>query len=64
MRTESRADAVVDFRAALSDPANPDAMQPGLDSGDHLHPSPAGYETMADAVDLDALRGRGERARP
>ncbi|MCA9311213.1 MAG: hypothetical protein KDA21_08405, partial [Phycisphaerales bacterium] len=61
VRTRSGADAVVDFHAALRDPANPDAMRPALDSGDHLHPSPAGYQAMADAVDLDALRGAPSR---
>lgn len=61
VKTQSRADAVVDFHAALRDPANPEAMRPDLDSGDHLHPSPTGYRAMADAVDLGALRGTSSR---
>jgi lysophospholipase L1-like esterase len=30
-------------------------MLPEFDSGDRLHPSPAGYRAMADAVDLGLL---------
>lgn len=47
--------AVVDFDAALRDPARPRALKPAFDSGDHLHPGNAGYAAMADAVDLRAL---------
>jgi len=49
-------DAVVDFDAALRDPAQPQRLAPQYDSGDHLHPSLAGYRAMADAVPLDILR--------
>jgi lysophospholipase L1-like esterase len=45
-------DAVIDLDAALRDPANPTHLSPGADSGDHLHPSAAGHQRMADAVDL------------
>jgi lysophospholipase L1-like esterase len=48
-------DAVVDFDAAIRDPGNPLAMLPVYDSGDHLHPSSAGYQAMANAVDLAQL---------
>ena len=48
-------DAVVDFDAAIRDPGNPPAMLPAYDSGDHLHPSSAGYQAMANAVDLAQL---------
>jgi lysophospholipase L1-like esterase len=43
-------DAVVDFDAALRDPAHPRRMLPRYDSGDHIHPGSAGYRAMADAV--------------
>jgi len=43
-------DAVVDFDAALRDPADPARMLPMYDSGDHLHPGDAGYAAMAAAV--------------
>ncbi|MET0264879.1 MAG: SGNH/GDSL hydrolase family protein [Duganella sp.] len=49
-------DAVVDFDAALRDPAQPQRLAPQYDSGDHLHPSLAGYRAMAEAVPLALLR--------
>ncbi len=45
-------DAVIDFDAVLRDPANPSVLLAACDSGDHLHPSDAGYGKMAEAVDL------------
>ncbi|MPQ55848.1 SGNH/GDSL hydrolase family protein [Duganella sp. FT27W] len=56
-------DAVTDFDAALRDPAQPQRLAPQYDSGDHLHPSLAGYRAMADAVPLEMLRRRC-RSRP
>ncbi len=48
-------DGWVDFDAAVRDPADPEAMLPVYDSGDHLHPGDAGYRAMAEAIPLDAL---------
>jgi lysophospholipase L1-like esterase len=48
-------DGVVDFDAALRDPAHPLALDPRYDGGDHLHPNAAGTQAMADAVDLHLL---------
>jgi lysophospholipase L1-like esterase len=31
-------------------------MQAEFDSGDHLHPAPAGYRVMADSIDLNLFR--------
>jgi lysophospholipase L1-like esterase len=45
-------DAVVDFDAAVRDPKDPKQFRADMHSGDHLHPSDAGYQVMADAVDL------------
>jgi lysophospholipase L1-like esterase len=56
------ADGTVDFDAALRDPADPGRLQPGFDSGDHLHPNAAGRRAMAAAVTLTALRGAPCRA--
>ncbi len=54
-------DAVIDFDAAIRDPANPTRMLPIYDSGDHLHPSDAGCQAMADAIDLSLFaRGRDD----
>jgi lysophospholipase L1-like esterase len=45
-------DAVIDFDATIADPAHRERMLAAYDSGDHLHPSPAGYRAMADAIPL------------
>ncbi len=52
IRTPGHFDAVVDFDKVVRDPDHPDQLLPGYDSGDHLHPSPAGYRAMADAIPL------------
>lgn len=52
IRTPGNFDAVIDFDRATRDPAHPDRLLPAYDSGDHLHPSAAGYQAMADAVPL------------
>ncbi|WP_266158525.1 SGNH/GDSL hydrolase family protein [Dyella silvatica] len=51
-------DAVVDFDAAVRDPAHPQRFLPAYDSGDHLHPGDAGYQVMAEAIDTTSLFGR------
>jgi lysophospholipase L1-like esterase len=56
IRTSGVFDAVVDFDAVVRDPADPQRIDPAYDSGDHLHPSDAGYRAMGNAVDLRALR--------
>jgi lysophospholipase L1-like esterase len=53
----SGADGVVDFDGALRDPSNPSQLLPSYDSGDHVHPSNAGYKAMAEAVDPALIRG-------
>ncbi len=52
IRIQHDFDGVIDFDAAVRDPAHPDHMFPAYDSGDHLHPGPAGYQVMGDAVPL------------
>lgn len=49
-------DGCVDFDKALCDPDEPSAFRPEYDSGDHLHPSKAGYKAMADAVLKEILK--------
>ncbi|ESQ92237.1 hypothetical protein ABAC460_04925 [Asticcacaulis sp. AC460] len=56
IRTPGNFDAVIDFDAAMRDPAQPDRLLPAYDSGDHLHPSEAGYKAMADAVPLELFK--------
>ncbi|WP_256361592.1 SGNH/GDSL hydrolase family protein [Streptomyces sp. TRM70350] len=48
-------DAVLDFDAAVRDPARPTRMLPAYDSGDHLHPGDAGLAALAESVDLTLL---------
>ncbi|HEX3788724.1 MAG TPA: SGNH/GDSL hydrolase family protein [Pseudonocardiaceae bacterium] len=55
IRTGGGYDGVVDFDAAIRDPADPQAMLAGYDSGDHLHPDDAGYQAMANAIPLRLL---------
>ena len=55
IRTPGHFDAVIDFDQVMRDPANPDHLLPKFDSGNRLHPSPAGYAAMADAVPLAFL---------
>ncbi len=57
IRNSGAFDAVVDFDKALRDPARPLHLKPEYDSGDDLHPSPKGYQAMADAIAL-SLFGR------
>jgi len=52
IRSSGAFDAVVDFDAATRDPEHPKQFRPGFNNGDHLHPNDAGYEAMADAIDL------------
>ena len=52
IRTAGAFDAVVDFEQVTRDPAHPDRFLPAFDSGDHLHPSDAGYKAMAASIDL------------
>jgi lysophospholipase L1-like esterase len=56
IRTSGLFDAVVDFDKAVRDPAHPEKMIAAYDSGDHLHPSAAGYKVMAEAITLEVIR--------
>jgi lysophospholipase L1-like esterase len=52
IRTRGHFDAVIDFDEVARDSKHPDHLLPAFDSGDHLHPSAAGYAAMAEAVPL------------
>ncbi|WP_322963629.1 SGNH/GDSL hydrolase family protein [Sphingomonas fuzhouensis] len=58
IRTAGIFDGVVDFDQAVRDPAKPDRLLPAYDSGDHLHPSMAGYRVMAAAIPLSLFTRR------
>jgi lysophospholipase L1-like esterase len=56
IRTSGEYDAVIDFDKATRDPADPLRLRPEYDSGDHLHPNPAGMAAMAAAIPLHLFR--------
>jgi len=55
IRTSGAFDGVIDFDKVLRDSADPLRLNPLYDSGDHLHPNDAGYQAMADAINLALL---------
>ncbi len=56
IKNSGRFDAVIDFDAAVRDPAHPLHLLPKYDSGDHLHPGPLGYRVMAKAINLNLFK--------
>ena len=50
IRARGHFDAVIDFDTVVRDPRHPDRLLPAYDCGDHLHPSPAGYKAMGNAI--------------
>jgi lysophospholipase L1-like esterase len=56
IRTGEYFDGVFDFDTAIQDPDQPDRILPKFDSGDHLHPSNAGYRKMAEIIDLSLFK--------
>ncbi|MBL0939088.1 MAG: beta galactosidase jelly roll domain-containing protein [Gemmatimonadaceae bacterium] len=63
VRTSNAFDGVIDFDAALRDPAKPTWLVSWADSGDHLHPGEAGHRAMGDAVDLALFKHVKQQAR-
>jgi lysophospholipase L1-like esterase len=59
IRTSGAYDAVLDFEAVWSDPANPSRLLPAFDSGDHVHPNDAGYQAMVESIDLSLFQTSG-----
>jgi lysophospholipase L1-like esterase len=53
--TSGAFDGVINFDKAVADPSDPEMYYPPYDSGDHLHPDDAGYQAMANAVNLAML---------
>ena len=51
------ADGVLDFAAAVADPAHPTRLAPEFDAGDGLHLTAAGYRAIAAAIDPRMFTG-------
>jgi len=56
IRRQHASDGIVDFDKAMRDPKNHGDLNPAYADGDNLHPNPAGYRAMANAVRLSRLR--------
>jgi lysophospholipase L1-like esterase len=56
IKTSKELDGFIDFDAITRDPAHPESYLPAYDSGDHLHPSDAGYKAMGAAIDLKLFK--------
>ena len=56
IRSTDEADGVVDFAAAICNPAESRALKSECDSGDHLHPSNEGARIMASSIPEEYLR--------
>jgi lysophospholipase L1-like esterase len=52
IRSSKTFDAVIDFDLATRDPSHPTRLLPAYASADQVHPNDAGYEAMANAIDL------------
>jgi lysophospholipase L1-like esterase len=58
IRGNKSVDGVIDFDTLLADPKNLKKLNPAYNCGDNLHPNDAGYQAMANAVNLNKLLGR------
>ena len=57
VRSPDNIEGCIDFDGRLRSPEDPSAFADGFDSGDHLHPSDAGYRAMA-ALAYEFISGR------
>jgi lysophospholipase L1-like esterase len=55
IRTAGHFDSVIDLDRVMRDPKRPAFLDPRFDTGDGLHPNPAGYRAMGEAVRLSLL---------
>jgi lysophospholipase L1-like esterase len=56
IRTGGAFDGVVDFATPTADPANPLTFRADFNLRDKLHPNDAGYQAMANAIDLNLFK--------
>ncbi|MEQ1951329.1 SGNH/GDSL hydrolase family protein [Mesorhizobium sp. CN2-181] len=55
IRSSNEFDGVIDFDKVVVDPTKPGYIKKEFDKGDHLHPNAAGYDAMANSIDLKLL---------
>ena len=58
IRSSGEFDGVIDFDAAVRDPAQPTRILPAYDSGDHLHPNDSGDVAEGNVVPLTLFGAR------
>ena len=56
IRSSGSFNGVIDFGTIVRDPEHPSRLAPNLAAGDHLHPNDAGYQAIADAIDLPLFK--------
>jgi lysophospholipase L1-like esterase len=61
IRTSGSYDAVFDFDQVLRDPNSPSRISALYDSGDHGHPTDAGYKALAAIIDLKLFNNGANR---
>jgi lysophospholipase L1-like esterase len=61
LRTSGSYDAVFDFDQVLRDPNSPSRISALYDSGDHGHPTDAGYKALAAIIDLKLFKNATTR---
>jgi lysophospholipase L1-like esterase len=49
--------SLIDFYAVIDNPSNPGVSNPELVMSDGVHPNPAGYTAIGNAIDLDIFTG-------
>ena len=64
IRSSGAFDAMIDFDAVTRDPEHPKQIRPSFNDGDHLHPNDAGYQAMAEAIDLSVFGLRPKTTEP
>lgn len=57
IRSSGAFDGVIDFASSVADKADPLRIYSSFNDGDKLHPNDAGYQAMANAIDLKVLTG-------
>ena len=61
IRTSKEIDGYIDFDKAAGDRSNPTVYAAAADSGDHLHPTDAGFRMMVEAIDLKLFKPAKEK---